>query len=158
QLPRLQDEFVECGQELTFGDRVHVQGMDHPVAGEVVEKRPFERRVVVAIVKRAGTGEEVQVGTAILVVQPAASCVVEYLRPGPAVAAHSRFTLLEDCRRRIPIPGVWPLPGGCGALLALLLHRYPFSHAATPLTPSDEMRRRRSNSARRHLAQVAPGR
>jgi hypothetical protein len=59
QSPWPQDQLIERGQELGLGDREHVERMDNPVRGQVVEERFLEYRVVVPVVERARAGEEI---------------------------------------------------------------------------------------------------
>ena len=118
QFPGLQDELAESGQKVALGGRVHVQRVDDPVAGQVVQQDLFERRVVVAVVERAGAGEEIQVGAAVLVIEPASCRPVEHRRPGAAVAADGGLTRGEDsqCVCHILFEGrLWTRAGERGA-------------------------------------------
>src|SRR5690606_20736351 len=66
---RLQNAALECFHEAGFGARVHVEPVGDAVARDVVEQRLLAHRIVVPIVQRAGTGQEVDVAFAFGVVQ-----------------------------------------------------------------------------------------
>ena len=98
QVARPQDDVLEALQEGALGGGGHVQAVGDAVTLQVVEQRAFEHRVVVAVVERAGAGEEVEVGVAVLVVHAAALRAVEDGGPAAAVAADLRLQGLEDAQ------------------------------------------------------------
>ena len=100
QAARAQDHVLERLQERALGRGRHVQAVGDAVALDVVDQRAFQHRVVVAVVERAGAGEEVEVRVAVLVVHVAALRAVEDGGPAAAVAAHLRLQGLEDAQGR----------------------------------------------------------
>ncbi len=92
---RLEDQPVEGFQETLLGIGVHVQAMGETVVGNVVEQRLFEHRVVVAVVERAGTGQEIDVGLAVAGDQLGAARLLEDHGEGAAIAAHAGFVQFE---------------------------------------------------------------
>jgi hypothetical protein len=92
---RREHDLLERAQELRLGRGVHVQAVGDAVARQVVDQRFLQRRRIVPVVQRTGTGEEVQVGLAVDVGQAGAAGGVEDHRPGSAVAAHLGFDVLE---------------------------------------------------------------
>src|SRR5690606_1083727 len=83
---RLQNDVVEAFQEILFGTGVHVQSVSDAIALDIIDQRLFEMRVVMAVVEGAGASEEVEIGIAVYVVQPAALCTLENDWKGTGVA------------------------------------------------------------------------
>ncbi|SIG63221.1 Uncharacterised protein [Mycobacteroides abscessus subsp. abscessus] len=96
--PRLEDELFEGLEELPFGRSLHVERVEHGPRLQVLDERGHHGRVVVPVVERAGTGEEVEVLLAVLVPLLGALSAGEGRRPRTRVSAHRRFAGLEDVR------------------------------------------------------------
>ncbi len=88
---RLEDQPVEGLEETLLGFGVHVQAVGDAVALDVLEQRLLEHRVVVPVVERAGTSEEVDVALAVLSDQFGALGLLEDHGEGTAVAANPGF-------------------------------------------------------------------
>ena len=56
---RFEDHGAQSLQELRLCHGVHVETVQHPVLGQVVEQRPLEHRMVVPVVESTGSAEEV---------------------------------------------------------------------------------------------------
>src|SRR5690606_33828833 len=91
-----------------------VQAVHDRVAAQVVQQRGLERGVVVAVVERPGSGEEVEVVAAGGVVDAAAARLVEEGRPSPAVAADFGLKVGEGFHHGSPFS-----PGFQGTLAAV---------------------------------------
>ncbi len=65
---RAQDELIERGQEIPLGRGEHIQRVHDAVTGQILDQGLPQHGVVVPVVERAGTGEEVEVGPARLVI------------------------------------------------------------------------------------------
>ena len=72
-----EDQLVERGPEVPLRGGEHVERLDDPVGGEIVEQGPLLHRIVVPVVPRPDTRREVEVGAPGLVIDPAAGGAVE---------------------------------------------------------------------------------
>src|SRR5690606_37587941 len=72
-----EDLLGERGQEITARSGEHVERVDDLVVREVLKQRLLQLRVVVAVVERAGAGEEVEVLGTVLRVQGGSDGAVE---------------------------------------------------------------------------------
>src|SRR5690606_16264716 len=94
--PRLEHVLVETFQELPLRRAVHIKAVDDRVAREIVHQPAFQLRVVVPVVQRSGTGEEIEVAFTVLVGHVAALRGGEHRGPSAAVAADFRFQAGEN--------------------------------------------------------------
>ncbi len=85
---RLEDHVLERFEELGLGLRVQVEPVSDPVAGDVVEQRLLQDRVVVPVVERGAAGQEIEVAAAVVVMEPHALGAIELPRHRDAVAAY----------------------------------------------------------------------
>src|SRR5690606_20212197 len=77
---RLKDALLEGFHETGLGASVHVQAVCDAVAGDIVEQRFFAYRVVVPVIQRSGSRQEVDIAFAFSVVQGRAFGTVEHAR------------------------------------------------------------------------------
>ncbi len=95
QATGFEDQSVEDFKEALLGCRVHVQTVGQAIVLQVFDQRLLQYRVVVTIVKRAGTGKEVDIGLAFGGDQLGATGLIEDHREGTAVAANTGLVLFE---------------------------------------------------------------
>ncbi len=91
-----EDQAVEGFEETLLGCGVHVQAMGDAVVLDVLEQRLLEYRVVVPVVERAGTGEEVDVTLAVPGDQFGTLGLVEDHGEGTAVATNLGFVQFKS--------------------------------------------------------------
>ncbi len=95
QAARLEDDVLHRLEEALLGGGVQVERMGDAVVHDVVDQRALEDIVVVAVVQRAGAGQEVEVAVALRVEQLGALGAGEHGREAAGVGAHVGLQPLE---------------------------------------------------------------
>ncbi len=91
-----EDHLVEPLQEGFLGLRRHVQPVGHPVACDILDQRILHVVGIVAVIQRAGAGEEIHVFPAVPVPDPVILGLAEHLGEGTRIAAYIRFEFFKD--------------------------------------------------------------
>ena len=92
---RLEDDVLHRLEEPLLRDRVQVERVGDAVVHDVVDQRLLEDRVVVAVVERAGAGQEVEVAVAVHVGEHGAVGAAEHGVEAAGIGAHVGFETLE---------------------------------------------------------------
>ncbi len=101
---RLQKDALECFHEMLLGIGGHVQAVNNAVAMDILKQLFLQLRVVVPVIQRTGTCEEVEILATCLVKQGGTLSLAENNREGTNVAANFRLHPIKNIQVHDLIP------------------------------------------------------
>src|SRR5690606_8237880 len=96
ELAGSQDRLLERFEKARLGLGMEVEAMRDSIGDDVVEQRLLQDGMVVTVIERRATREEVQILPPVAVVQPDVFGAGELSRNRAGVAAHLRFAAFVD--------------------------------------------------------------